>query len=82
MLVLATAVILDTGKKNAGCLRFKQPRTGKNATLRVPQHQKPGFTVTIIVLQPRLFVTPGFTAVPYAAARVETSSRIENNSST
>jgi hypothetical protein len=24
---------------------------------------------------------PGFTAVPYAAARVETSSRIENNSS-
>ncbi|MEG4534946.1 hypothetical protein [Microcoleus sp. D2_18a_D3] len=25
--------------------------------------------------------TPAFTAVPYAAARVETSSRIENNSS-
>lgn len=25
---------------------------------------------------------PGFTAVPYAAARVQTSSKIENNSST
>ncbi len=33
-------------------------RAGENATLRIRQHKKPGFTAITIVLGPRLFVTP------------------------
>jgi len=76
LLFLATTAILGTDKKNAGCLRFKQPRAGKNArkarssTPKARVHCNHNCASGEIICN-----APGFTAVPHAAARVETSSR-------
>ena len=76
MLVLATAVILGTGKKNAGCLRFKQPRAGEKCQSARFSTPKARVHCNHNCASPQIICNaPGFTAVSYAAARVETSSR-------